>query len=371
MRFVRSLLAVTLASALVSIVACKEPTQVTIDVRLATAKCDEVHGTAITVGVRPSDTEDKVKSRFPTAQTTDCDPATNQIGTLVITPSDDERASIIVIASYGNRRDPTECQPPDYKDCIVARRQFSFSKNRRMSMPITIDPTCVNVPCDAFSTCRKGFCFSAEAAPCEGDGDCIEPGETANGGTDPDAAVEVGRPDANPQDDSGPPLMTDSGGGATDAAEDVVTDTGTGSDANAGMDAGMDAGSDAGSDAASDASSDASSDADADTGVDSDAGSDGDADAGMGGQSLRCEGGRVVCEPACMQDEACCGSPGQTNNLTCVDVTTGAKCPNVRFCCADADCGTGERCMPGDGNTVGQCCSETEGGAMPTCSAML
>lgn len=190
MRAARFFAAISLTAGIVAVVACQEPTQVTIEVRLATATCVEIHGTAINVGVNPSDTEEKVKSKFPNAQTTDCDGATNRIGTLVITPSDEERGSVIVVASYGKQNDPTECQPPDYTDCIVARRQFTFTKHRRLSLPITIDPTCVNVPCDAFSTCRKGSCFASDAEPCDDGESCLEPGETASGGTDKDAAVD-------------------------------------------------------------------------------------------------------------------------------------------------------------------------------------
>src|SRR5689334_6974203 len=118
MRAVRFFVAISLTAGLVTVVACQEPTQVTIDVRLATATCTEIHGTAINVGIRPTDTEEKVKSKFPNAQTTDCDAATSRIGTLVVTPSDEERASVIVVTSYGKQNDPTECQPPLYKDCI-------------------------------------------------------------------------------------------------------------------------------------------------------------------------------------------------------------------------------------------------------------
>lgn len=192
MRAARTMAGFFAAGALVLMMTpgCQEPTQVTVDVRLVDARCDEIHGTAITVGVEPMDTEERIKSRFPTGQTSDCDPATRRIGTLVVTPSDEERAAIVVVAAYGARHDPTECQPPDYAGCIVARRRFSFSKHRRLTMPITIDPECANVPCDAFSTCRKGRCFDSEIAPCDG-ADCegSEPGSLKDGGVDLDAAV--------------------------------------------------------------------------------------------------------------------------------------------------------------------------------------
>ena len=190
MRAVRFLAAISLTTGLVTVVACQEPTQVTVEVRLDTAKCSEIHGTAINVGVFPEDTQRKVLSKYPNAETTDCDDASQRIGTLVVTPSEEERGSIIVVTSYGQQRNPTECQPPEFKDCIVARRQFTFTKHRRLFLPITIDPTCVNVPCDAFSTCRKGACFPSEAEPCEAGEKCLEPGETATGGTDRDAAID-------------------------------------------------------------------------------------------------------------------------------------------------------------------------------------
>ena len=190
MRAGRFFVSISLTAGLVTVIACQEPKQVTVDVRLATATCVEIHGTAINVGVRPLDTEEKVRSKFPNAQTTDCDGATSRIGTLVVTPSEEDRASVIVVTSYGKQNDPTECQPPLYTDCIVARRQFTFTKHRRLSLPITIDPTCVNVPCDAFSTCRKGSCFPSDAEPCDAGEKCLEPGETDNGGTDKDAAID-------------------------------------------------------------------------------------------------------------------------------------------------------------------------------------
>jgi hypothetical protein len=313
MRILRYLAVTSLTAGFLAIVACQEPTQVTIDVRLATAKCSEIHGTAINVGVFPSDTEEKVKSKFPNAQTTDCDDATGRIGTLVVTPSDEARASIIVITSYGNRRDPTECQPPMYTDCIVARRQFTFVAHRRLSLPITIDPTCVNVPCDAFSTCRKGFCFSSEAPACEGGGDCLEPGETADGGTDP----------ANAVDGSSPDVVTDGPGAPGDGGDSgpTVIDSGDG------------------------------------------ATSDGDSGPVAGGISCDANG-RIVCAPlgsGCAIDgtKACCSSTAPPTTM-CVTTNAGscpASHPDARWCCSDLDCGAGEKCTPGAATMPRQCCT--------------
>jgi hypothetical protein len=218
MRGARPLLALSACAGIALILSpgCQDPTQVTVDIRLATARCDEIHGTAITVGVDPADTEERIRSRFPTGQTTDCDPATSRIGTLVVTPSDEDRASVVVVAAYGVEHDPTACQPPSYANCVVARRRFSFAKHRRLTLPITIDPTCVNVPCDAFSTCRRGACFSSEIDPCEGDA-CSdgEPGSLPDGGTDLDAAVPSdGGPITSQASCSGPLLRSSGGCGA-------------------------------------------------------------------------------------------------------------------------------------------------------------
>src|SRR5688500_6737276 len=103
MRAGRFLVAISLTAGVVAVVPGQLPTQMTVDDRLETAKCPEIRGTAINVGVFPEDTQEKVKSKFPNAQTTDCDEVNQRIGTLVVTPSDEERGSIIVVTSYGSR----------------------------------------------------------------------------------------------------------------------------------------------------------------------------------------------------------------------------------------------------------------------------
>ncbi|MDF2692012.1 MAG: repeat domain protein [Labilithrix sp.] len=183
---------------------CQEPTQVTIELALdKKAQCREIAtGTAITVGVEPSDTEARVESGFVTARTTDCDAVSGQIGTLVVTPTDPGRAAIVVVVGY-NGNDPTGCKPPLYQGCIVARRRFAFAEHTRLRMPITIDPDCADVPCDAFSTCNRGMCFDSESS-CTGD-DCERPGELPDGAVDEASTVipDASGFDTGPGDDSG------------------------------------------------------------------------------------------------------------------------------------------------------------------------
>ena len=199
---------------------CQDPTQVTLELSLdKKAACAEIAaGTAITVGVEPYDTERRVESGFVTARTTECDSATNQIGTLVVTPSDPGKASVVVVVGYKDNA-PTTCKPPSYDGCIVARRRFAFAEHTRLRMPITIDPDCAGVPCDAFSTCNKGRCYDA-ATTCSGS-ECESPGELEDGGVDeagvvePDASgFDSGPGKSDPQDSGQPdaPVVPDGGG---------------------------------------------------------------------------------------------------------------------------------------------------------------
>ncbi len=191
---------------------CQDPTQVTLELSLdKKAACAEIAaGTAITVGIEPFDTESRVATGFVTARTTDCNATTNEIGTLVVTPSDSGKASVIVVVGYKDN-DPTSCKPPLYEGCIVARRRFAFAEHTRLRMPIRIDPDCAGVPCDAFSTCNKGRCYDSETL-CSGTA-CENPGELSDGGIDEAGQVE---PDASGFD-SGP---IEDDGGTKDAGPD-------------------------------------------------------------------------------------------------------------------------------------------------------
>ena len=277
---------------------CRDATQVTLDISLVRAECRETHGTAITVGVSPKETEDHAALEYVTASTESCDVNTRQIGTLVITPTDPNRASVIVVVAYDQVR-ASSCKPPLYTGCIVARRQFSFSDHRNLHLPITIDPICKDVPCDAFSTCRTGKCFSSELAACD-EGSCPEPGDPGDGGTSEDGQV---------QPDVGPLPVPD---GSIDAGTD-----GSSSDA-----------------------SDASDAADVvDGSVPAAA-----ARCDVNGNILHCAdpaGGDVSC--ATSANFCCDTSP--TVRFQC-NPQLPAACTTARYCCATADCTGSDVCGP-------------------------
>jgi hypothetical protein len=289
---------------------CRDATQVTLEIGLGgNAKCPEIKGTAITVGVDPRETEGRVGSGFVTASTPACDVGSRAIGTLVVTPSDSDSASVIVIVGYGGTS-PETCKPPLYKGCIVSRRHFSFAEHKKLRLPITIDPECQDVPCDAFSTCRVGKCFSSES-PCDGDV-CAEPGALPDGGTNPDAEV-----------------MTDGGGDGP-----ITNDSG-----NDGGDSG-------------------------DAGDGGEAGDGGDAGKTfpycMPSQQIHCADPTTGADVVCGAPNVCCevaaGSP-----ISCVD---RSKCdqggPPV-YCCTDASCNPNTEVCSGFGGPTGQC--SLKGGA--------
>jgi hypothetical protein len=180
---------------------CHTPTQVTLDISTS-AQCGDLHGTALAVGITPTDTENKTYPLPGTSGasynivTSDCSGA--KIGTLVVTPNDDSmEAAVVVVAAYSSPQiavhDPASCVAPDFKDCIVARRRFTFIEHAKLTIPILLEPDCVNVPCNAVSTCHQGKCVDSTVETHD-DGTTSNPGELPDGATDPDAIV-VAPPD--------------------------------------------------------------------------------------------------------------------------------------------------------------------------------
>ncbi len=189
---------------LVAAQACLAPTQLTLVVD-TDVPCPELKGVAITVSDRPEGAETK---GFVTAETSDCQ-AGGRVGTLVVTPSDSGRAAIVVVA--GVTRPARECSSANgYEGCIVARRLVSFVDHTALVVPVRLEVDCLDVPCNAISTCSKGRCVSSETI-CD-DTDCSKVGVAQDGG---EALVDA--PTSN--DATVPPDAT----GPADAAEDVTS----------------------------------------------------------------------------------------------------------------------------------------------------
>jgi uncharacterized membrane protein YgcG len=209
---------VLLAGATVAVVAsCRAPTQARLLVTTP-ARCSETNGVAITAKAAPLVVEQAVDSGFVSATATACEQrgALGDYGDLVLAPGADTGA-VVVVAGYGATRAET-CKPANkYKGCIVARRAFSYLEHATITIPVSLEPDCVDVPCDALSTCRKGRCVDSRV-------DCTESGCTGASLPPPPGSADAGPESA----DSGSDAGGASDGGASDAAAEAGSDGGGG-----------------------------------------------------------------------------------------------------------------------------------------------
>lgn len=201
-------LAVAVAAVLLAAESCKEPTSVEIEVR-TTLRPGEVRGTQFFVGGDPSAVEGDVGNGYPSAETTFAG-GDGFVGSLVSIPRNGESGSLSIVVVLGFSNGPSGCRPQNgYKGCIVARRRLAYRENERLRVPILLDPSCLDVPCDAVSTCAKGSCYSS-SVECAADGSCRGPD---NGGTQ--------RPSDRPIDGGGAEAAVEA---STDAATDVLVE---------------------------------------------------------------------------------------------------------------------------------------------------
>ena len=197
--------------------ACKEPTQVTLDIR-SSNDCSALRGVHIGVAGMPAEAEGRIGA-FLSAEAPKCDPGVREIGTLVLTPGESGRAAVIIVAGVSS--DVKECLRPDYKGCVVARRSLSFVESRPLVVPILIDFACKDVPCDVDTTCKNGECISAELL-CDEEG-CIpkDPRGRDDAGGSSDATTNDGSPTSDAPSDNNVAPEADSTA-PTDATVDAT-----------------------------------------------------------------------------------------------------------------------------------------------------
>jgi hypothetical protein len=198
---------VGLAAIFLAPFACRSPTEITLDVSHR-GDCSALKGVTLDVASDVETAEGRASTAFPTTATDTCTPTAGggEIGTLVITPGGGGGAAIVVA---GLGAPATSCRPPDYAGCVVARRIFSFVDHHGVTLPITIDPACVGVPCDENSTCVDRQCVDAHV-DCSSGSVCSPPGLLPDGGTagvdaSPDVAGRDGAPPDGGPTDSGTP----------------------------------------------------------------------------------------------------------------------------------------------------------------------
>ncbi len=171
--------------------ACRDPTQVTVDIRTLGIPCASLKGVKIVIARAPKDAEDRMALGSLSAEVArgQCDG--ERVGSLVLTPSR-AKGAVLVAARVSDDATST-CRPPDYKGCIVARRSFTFLDHVSVTLPMTLEVACADVPCDVVSSCRSGTCVSSETTCSESSARCESPtepvvlpgdGSTDDGATD-------------------------------------------------------------------------------------------------------------------------------------------------------------------------------------------
>jgi len=150
------------AATLTSLLACKNPTEILLDVRtdVACGAGASWKGVAIYVG-QPGD---DLETKQPTLVTRSCDPSSGEIGTLVITPSGgkDDLVGIKVVA--GITRNPEDCAAAHYDGCIVERRSVRYSPSSTLNVVVDLPKVCTGVGCEGGRTCVAGACIDAFTA---------------------------------------------------------------------------------------------------------------------------------------------------------------------------------------------------------------
>ena len=202
---------------------CRGATEVTLLVRTAAdLPCSSVASVSIVVAATPEDAEARLDSSTLTAKTDQgtCDADGHTIGTLVVTPGDAAGAVVVAARLVGDESAP--CAPPDYKGCIVARRTFTFVSHASVTLPVSLDISCLDVPCGVVTSCRSGTCVSSAANCSDDTGTCTSPAEpdgpgAGDAGTDAiaEASADSSREDA----------MIDGGVDAADASPDAYGNT--------------------------------------------------------------------------------------------------------------------------------------------------
>ncbi len=168
--------------ALVVVLACQDPTQITLDLSTNAACPNEPLGKVRLVDVGISAGEVPLSPEVAFITTTESCDAPPSVGTLVLTPSDSRSGDLVdVLIVAGAETDdgkPTrnagqcrdfitpnamdQIEGIDQKNCIVIRRRLGFVPATPLRLPIEIDTRCLGVECGEDLTCFQGKCVSPD-----------------------------------------------------------------------------------------------------------------------------------------------------------------------------------------------------------------
>jgi len=197
-------------AALAVIGACREPTE--IEVEISSDACARVRGEGVTIAV--ADSPEAVHPRAPSASQPACTDTTGTVGSIVLVPSGDKGARVAIEVALHLTND-ADCGAVGEK-CIVARRVLRYARHTRLVLPIALREVCAGVRCPVEQTCSQGICVSAELQDpdaCALAGTCPD-GSGANGsGGASDGGLRDGASDARDKDASSVDAWAPSGDG--------------------------------------------------------------------------------------------------------------------------------------------------------------
>ena len=168
-------LAATLATAL-DAVGCRTPTAMTVHV-VTDVPCEKQRGVVVAAA-----SPDEYEQLPPVGRAQQCVALGNglfDMGTIVLVPPHDGDDRVGIRAVLGVSRDVESCSTADqYAGCVVARRILRYLPHTELTIDLLLGQDCVDVPCDAATTCVKHGCVGADIPSDACRGVC---GETALG----------------------------------------------------------------------------------------------------------------------------------------------------------------------------------------------
>ena len=203
---------IALAGTAFAPLACRSPTEITIEVTTDVA-CSDARGSSVTVGRFGS--HDGIEDKPATSTSVRCE--AGRLGALVVVPSgaNDDEVAFKIVMGFG--RPLEQCLAPSYgKGCIVARRELRFLPHAAVTVPVVMRASCDGIACSETQTCVRGSCRDAtihDAAQCAAAGcgeDALAPSGDAgapDSGTLDAGSGDGGAGDANEgggDADSGP-----------------------------------------------------------------------------------------------------------------------------------------------------------------------
>ncbi len=208
-------------------IACREPTQVLVEVRLRDGSCMNVHGATISLSA-PYDVETGL-SAFPSYT---CDGGL--VGSLAGVPDNGGTGGKVAVRVVVGLTRPAETCTVDngYDGCVVARRRVTYRAHSITRLPVVIDRGCENEPCTALTTCNRVLACETAEVDKGCDGDACDLRSEKDGTPVSDAAARPGSDgsmsDSGPRGDGGGPgTSNDSGSGADSGSGPGVLCRGT------------------------------------------------------------------------------------------------------------------------------------------------